>query len=1748
MSESEDEPAKNPKDVLKELIKRRGSYKGRLTIFINYLNELSAETLTATGAKELQLRLNKQESLYDSYDSIQLQLECLTEDVEAQYSARNEFESQYYKALACAQDLLCKFNKNCDDSSESDGKSTRASTRPQLVRLPTIQLPKFSGRYENWLEFRDTFTSLIHSNESIDEINKFHYLRASLEGSAAVVIQSMEFSASNYNVAWKLLRERFDNKRLLVQNHVSALFNIENITKECSITLKLLIDQLNKNIRALQSLGEPVHHWDTLLIYIITQKLDAKTFREWEEHKGSTQKDDSITFDSFITFIRQRADLIETLELSRNQSNKSNNKIKTMVSIQGNPNTTSNTTGSQSSCKVCPKCKNDHNLSQCPQFLALTNEARLKLLPSYKVCFNCFRSGHFANHCKKPSCKICKRRHNTLIHLSEPRTNNNVQNQNVTSIETEPSLPPPPPLNTLSANVTSSGDTKQHDVILSTALIKVYNDDNREYIVRAVLDSGSTSCLITEKLCQQLNLKTREINRTILGINNVTSRIGKLGHVNIKSLRENYATDINCFVLPSITDRVPGREIDITHLRLPSNICLADPTFYKPADIDILLGADLFWDLLGSEKIKLGDKLPILYDTKLGWIISGPISSGHFTLLSNDIRCNLTTLSDTDGSIGDSGINLTRFWQLEEVNSLSNHYSPAEKLCEEHFVKNVSRLEDGRFCVRIPLKQNPAVLGNSLEKATQCLFSLERRLKVNPELSKMYYAFMSEYQSLGHMSERQLNLNHHAYYIPHHGVLRENSTTTKLRVVYNASCPTSSGVSYNDIQMIGPTVQDDLLAILLRFRQHKYILSADVEKMYRQVVVHPSDRHLQQIVWRNNTSEPVKIFELHTVTYGTTSAPFLATRCLKQIGLDCSKEKIAEIIQHDFYVDDLLTGGDDLNHVINIRKEVTNELASAGMPLRKWKSNEPKLVPETFHTPLDLNFGSQEPSKLLGLGWHADSDELCFPIGDFISNGNTKRAILSVIAQIFDPLGLLSPIVITMKMLLQTLWLQKISWDEPLSPDIHKLWCDIIKNLSLLNDIRIPRRVICEHHKALQLHIFSDASERAYGACAYVRSVSNDGEVSVSVLMGKSRVAPIKPTTIPRLELCGVLVATRLYEKIVSSLRVQFNEVYLWTDSTIVLGWLQMLPSKLQPFVRNRVAEILDKAGSCTWHHVPTNQNPADLISRGMDISVLQNSDLWWSGPNFLRQEPIQTPSQPKHTERLPETKPDLSLHAVVNDTTINNEFITFNRFSNYSRLVRSVAYVLRFVKRCKKQPLTSDFLSQDELQEALNLIITKCQDESFSEYKVLLRKETLPKKSPLVKFNVYLDENKIMRVGGRLDNSEFNYNKKHPIIIQSTHVFTKLLFESEHKKMMHAGPQLLLASIREFYWPIGGRNLAKSCYHKCVRCTRMKGKIVNPVMGNLPRQRLLSGGAVFENVGVDYAGPILSASRQGRGCRLVKVYIAIFICFSTKAIHLELVSDLTSNHYLMALRRFIARRGKPLNIYSDNGTSFVGAYNDLSKFLKANCNSLSESAANESIRFHFIPAYSPHFGGLWEAGVKSTKYHLRRVLGNCALTYEELNTTLTQIEAILNSRPLTPLSSDPADCTPLTPGHFIIGRPMTCLPQPDHLDRSTTSLSRFQRIEQLRQHFWSRWSKEYVAELQQRVKWRSCKDGLELNSLVVVKEDNLPPLKWRLGRIVAVHPGPDGIVRVADIRTSTGVIRRAFSKICPLPVPSASV
>lgn len=451
--------------------------------------------------------------------------------------------------------------------------------------------------------------------------------------------------------------------------------------------------------------------------------------------------------------------------------------------------------------------------------------------------------------------------------------------------------------------------------------------------------------------------------------------------------------------------------------------------------------------------------------------------------------------------------------------------------------------------------------------------------------------------------------------------------------------------------------------------------------------------------------------------------------------------------------------------------------------------------------------------------------------------------------------------------------------------------------------------------------------------------------------------------------------------------------------------------------------------------------------------------------------------------------------------------------------------------------------LTVSELNLSLQILCKQVQKDMFSNQLThLIKKRPLSHKDNLLKFNPFIDPSGIMRVGGRLANSNYDYDTKHPILLHASHHITKILVHHYHRMLLHTGPQMMLSTLRQKYWIINGRNLCRQTSQRCTTCVRFSGRTHQPIMGNLPLQRVQSE-HVFANISCDYAGPILIASRKGRGCQLKKSYIVVFVCLAVRAVHLELVTDLTAMGFIAALNRFIARRGKPATILSDNGTCFVGACNELAKFLKNNSEEITSYSATKEIEFKFCPAYSPHFNGLAEGSVKRVKYHLKRVTSMAHLDYEEMTTLLVQIEAILNSRPLTPISSDPSDLTPITPAHFLIGRTLTMLPAPLVQDSQIHTLTRYQRIEALKAHFWSRYYKEVISELQVRSKWRRDGGQLQLGEMVLVKDDRLPPSRWLLGRVAAVYPGADGVGRVADVSTTSGTVRRAYNRLCPLPV-----
>lgn len=1740
-------------EELKTLIKKRASIKSKLTLFEKFIENFTmAETVDRTKVLEMERRIQDAESLLITFDEIQNQVEINSEDFDSQFSEREIFENRFHSILAKAKVIFEKFNpisENNETQSESLSIRESNSVRFDGIKLPEIKLPKFDGSYETWMEFRDIFESLIHNNPQISGIQKFHYLRASLVSSAPQVIQSLEFSSENYDIAWNTLCERFNNNRLLIQNHIKAIFDMESINTESALKIRNLSDNLFKHLAALNQLEEPIDSWATLIIYIMSAKLDKNTAREWEKLKS---KESSCTLESFKKFLKERANLLETLEMNIDHTriNKSDGYQNNNASGSrygkrtGSKNFFINTESENNSWRenktkyTCFFCKKDHSLFYCTDFLKLSIQDRMCKVKDLKLCVNCLRRNHFVKDCKWSGCKVCGAKHNTILHDKKERTNaavlvNQDTDNSVSEIENS----------NLQPEVTSCTFATAQNAILSTAMVQIRDSKGNWVKARALLDCGSQSSFLTADLCETLNLPKIKADLTINGINDKICHSLYKCNLKIQSMNRSYAFNLSCFVLDKITSNIPDVKLNCEQFVIPSHIKLADPEFDTPSPIDLLIGADMFWSLLSVGRIDLGSNNPMLQSTRLGWIVAGPINTNI-----NTSRCHFSQNITLQNQ-------LAKFWEVEEV-SVKNPLSIEETLCEKHFTENVTVTQEGRFQVSFPFKDSLSKLGESRETAIKQFMVLERRLISNNTLHSLYKDFLDEYERLGHMTEITddvANLDP-CYFMPHHGVLKESSSTTKLRVVFNASSPSSTGISLNQLQMTGPIIQDDLISIIIRFRMRSIVLSSDIKMMYRQVLIKPEHRKFQQILWRPSPNESLKTFQLNTVTYGTTAASFLAIRCLHEVAKECENEhpKIANIIKRDMYVDDLLTTVDTLEEANYVSQKISEVLLKRGFELRKWKSNNPDVIRnlniDENQSTIEFSANKDNDNKILGLSWKSIQDTLTYKIitvRDFNQKKITKRVILSRIATIFDPLGLLAPCIIIAKTLLQKLWAENLTWDQSLPNHILNEWFSFSNELDILNTLNISRKVTCDHPFYIALHGFSDASERSYGACVYIVSGNSKNEWVCHLLCAKSKVSPLKSLTMPRLELCAALVLSQLMSKVISSTHFKFKDIYCWSDSTIVLGWLRITPNLLKPFVNNRVAEIQKLTESFEWRHVPTKENPADLVSRGLSPRALLCSDMWWHGPKWLIQHKNYWPkSQIISEDNLPERR-NFSLPVII-----SNQVFPFERFSNLLTLKRTISFIFRFFQNCKgnREDRIYSPLTVFEINNSFEKLLKIAQNEMFPEECAIFHsKRTIPANSKILSLNPFMDNRGLLRVGGRLSNSDYPYSKKHPILLSSNHHLTKLIFEFEHERLLHAGPQQLLACIRCEFWPISGRSIARKVVRNCVKCVRYSAQTVHPIMGNLPASRVQPS-LPFSKIGLDYAGPFLMKDRRGRGCKVIKVWVSLFVCFVTRAIHLELVLSLSTDDFLDAFKRFISRRGKPSDVYSDNGSQFVKANKEIQlmgKFLADKGTEISNSVANMGITWHFIPANSPHFGGVWEAGVKSLKYHLKRVLGSYTLFFYDFQSLLVQIEAVLNSRPLSPLSSNPNDLSALTPAHFLIGRSIVTIADPSVSSIAENRLSNFQLIQKIHEQFWNRWHHEYISEFQQRQKWKKNTSTLKTNQLVLVKDNSVPPMKWRLGRVVKLISGADGVNRVAMVKTADGLISRAIVRLCPLPVES---
>lgn len=1695
-----------------------------------------------------------------------------------------------YQPWIAFEEMFCNIKRIYSEMKELSQDSQQTPQSCVTHKLPAVELMSFDGELRNWPLFYQQFKSVIHNHPRLTDNERVQFLVGKLTDKAKSVCAGLPATGENYLIIWQALVDKYEDKRALAAGYANQLLDFKPILHASAVGLESFLCNFDASVKALKQL-KLQDLADFLFLHIALQKLDSESVKMFEMFN---RKETCPTYADLIKFINEQSKVVsrstakQTLfsPQAKSNSNSKNipvpkNNTKSFVNTQ--PTATAN-------CLLCKTNKHEH-LYQCSLFLKMTPHERYKFVKTNSICNNCLSCKHnFATCTSQRTCNVCASRHHTLLHFTPPSNKNNSVNNGFNFNNNKPNnsspapayesghAPPPPPQSAIlssSANTAASSSFQPHVVsnrvdsnsqpsctlnhfssgnaicepsdsfihkttLLGTAKVKLYDDSGKAHYVRALIDPGSQSDYISLSCCQRLSLPISKQSRytEVQGIGGTSQKIIGVSAAKLVSrLNNNNVYSIRPLIVKHITSKMPDARIDLSELNCFKNLPLADDGFNEPGPIDLLLGVNLFCEILLSNKIR-NEGLPSALETTLGYVILGDVA------VTSPTRAARAFCAYTQEPLNQS---LEKFWALEEVPS-KKFLSPDDQDCEQIFISTTTRNDNGSYAVDLPFKQSPDNLGNSFKTAKRRFLMLENRFSKNPQLREKYDEIIRDY-----IDKEIISLVPHperltpGYYIPHHPVIRNDKTTSKVRPVLDGSAATDTGVSLNDILHTGCNLQADIFSILLNVRVFRIAFFADVRQMYLCIEVHPPHRAFQRFLYRFSPEAPLDTYQFNRVTFGLRSSPFLAMRTLRQLASD-EREKFplaAAVLERDVYMDDLASSASSPEEAVVTATQLITLFKTGGFDLVKWTSNCPQLlehIPATHRQSETISFDDGNSLKILGLQWLPGSDEFVFFVDPPQLTG-TKRAILSATARLYDVLGFVGPVILYSKLLIKELWLLKMDWDELPPRHILDLWHQFVNELPLVSTLKFPRHLGVEKNSKLTLFAFADASERAYGSVIYAHVASEDQTPTVRLICSKSRVAPVKTVTVARLELCAIVLMSNLLRTVYDTLsqRHPISNVYAFSDSEVALCWVHSSPHRFATFVANRISQCQNNFAPEYFYHIPGHQNPADCLSRGLLPSRLKNHDLWFHGPSWtslpINEWPITKFSS--SSTKLPEEKTETHL-ASASSGSEHWLLDLSKRFSSWYRFLRTIVFVLKFLKRL---PRNCDITAAD-LDAAELLVIRVVQQTSFSED---IRKIQCGKVcSPSIRKLFPFISNNVLRVGGRLGNSSLHYLNKHPALLPKNGHIIELLIDFYHRENLHAGPQLLLSILRQKFWILSARRIVRQRFHLCNECFRTNPSNTFPAMADLPECRVEQSKA-FTHTGVDYAGPFYVTMVRKRGVRSQKAWLCIFICLVTKAVHTELASSLSSESFLDAFKRFVSRRGPCKVLYSDHGTNFVASktyFNELHSFLQTDeyYKIFKTELSKHRITWRLNPPNAPHWGGIWEANIKCIKTHLHRVIGKQILTYEELITVLTQIEAVLNSRPLYVLSPDPSELTALTPAHFLSTAPLQCLPAPNLSQEQTHLLTRFSLLDSLVQSFWKRFRTEYLHNLQSREKWNTPANPITVGTVVLINVNNAPPLQWPLGIITRIFPGRDGIVRVAEVRTSNGTLERPVVRLCPLP------
>ncbi len=1617
----------------------------------------------------------------------------------------------------------------------------------KLKRLPTPEPTVFSGEPISFIEWKSTFISLIEQ-KSISAADKLYYLKRYVTGPARKCLEGTFFRNDEeaYKDAWVKLNQRYGQPFVIQKAFRERLSHWPKVQSRDADGLRAFADFINAcmlampHVKGLQILNDSEENQKLL------HKLPDWISARWNRQVTKTLMEggEFPSFSAFASFLSLEAEVacnpvtsIHALRCTETNSDKGNTKeIKRNKASVFNTNTTEQsdkrTITKTPNGSPCTMCQGTHQLHKCPDLLKMSLENRRKHVKDNRLCYGCLKQGHSAKDCKRHLiCETCTKRHPTCLHDENYR--NSLQRETRVSTNNATQGNSPETATAMSLNVARSEQSVSTSMIVPVWLSTTTNPF-KEKLVYALLDTQSDTVFIDQDVTHELQADVCPVKlklTTMMGRNAVVCS-GKVSDLLVRGY--NSATVIKLPTaytkdyIPANREHIPTCETAKQWSHLLPIVDEVPPLL--SCEVSLLIGYTCPRALAPKQVILGKENEPYAIHTDLGWSIVGNSTPCNETDLASGL-CHRVTVKEIPPSTPADAIRALER-DFKETDGNEKTVSQEDLVFLQKLEHGITKTESGHFEMPLPFKERPQMPDNRQLAETR-LNQLKRKFMKDEKYKRDYMKYMSDIIKRGDAEETDDNgPPGETWYIPHHGIYHPKKPE-RLRVVYDCSAK-HKGTSLNEHLLNGPDMINNLTGVLVRFRQHQVALMCDIEKMFHQFQVKENDRNYLRFVWWKDgdmNSQP-QAYRMTVHLFGAVSSPGCANYGLKHLAKENSSAYPvgSQFIARDFYVDDGVTSAETVKDAIQLAKEARELCAKGGLRLHKFVSNNSevlKSIPASEHATdtktKDLTFKETQTERALGIYWNVKKD--CFTFNITLKDQPpTRRGILSTVAAIYDPLGFIAPYVLKGKGILQEMCRQGTDWDDPLPEHLKPRWECWKGDLHNLKNVQISRCYVPADFGEVvkrEIHHFSDASTTGYGQCSYLRLINKQEDVHCTFIMGKGRVSPTKVTTIPRLELTAAAVSVAVSNTLREELLYDNIEEFFWTDSKVTLGYINNDARRFHTFVANRVQKIRNSTSLQQWFYVPTNENPADMASRGTSVNELLSSN-WFTGPHFLWEKKIQLPT--KETAVLPVGDPEVRKVQTLSTETVEHTSLSdrLTKFSSWSRAVSAVARLRRYLLKDKSKTLTT----VTERQNTETVIIKDLQRQAYqNEIETLNKGKQLPKNNNMYNLDVFLGKDNVLKVGGRLHHSSLPSSLKHPTIIPREHHVTKLIIAHCHERVNHQGKGFTMNEIRSNgYWIPKLSQTVASYIRQCVFCRKQRRPVEGQKMRDLPTERM-EHSPPFTYCGMDVFGPFLT--KQAR--KEYKRYGLLFTCFYSRAIHVEMLEDLSTDTFINGLRCFIALRGSVRQIKCDQGTNFVGAKNELKAAQgEIDTDKLTTFLTEKQCDFVLNTPHASHSGGVWERQIRTVRNVLNATLALTPgrLTDSSLRTFLYEAAAIVNSRPLTTDSlNDPNSLEPLTPNHLVTMKTSTPLPPPGQFVKEDLyARKRWRQVQYLLEQFWSRWKREYLQNIMVRQRWHKPKRNMQIGDIVMDKDEMQPRSQWKLGRILDTVKDTDGLVRKVKI------------------------